>query len=181
MKTREELIEAVSKGCAWINYGQGKYGTLEQLKVLLKECFPCSLRHTVGKSNYYYADNDRKGDWYYSDMKAYYLSPIKLSEFFKESTPKTPQRGDTVWVRVSAGNQSTKWVRRRFVCYIEGALNPIICHEDGSEKVIANGGKFVINSWNEMSLTDPCRDEKIIALQAKLDELIEQLRVIKEQ
>ena len=180
MRTREELIEAVSKGEAWIDYGMGKHGTVEQLKEVLRKCFPAVSNDTAGIC-WFYRKMRTDCDWIGSDDINNNSPVIKLSEFFKESTPKMPQRGDTVWVRVSAGNHSTKWVLRRFVCYIEGALNPIICHEDGSEKVIANGGKFVINSWNKMSLTDPIRDEKIIALQAKLDELIEQLRVIKEQ
>jgi len=80
---RQDLIERVKKGEAWIHYGRGLYGTLEQLQTLLIECFPNDKCSVYGLNNYYYTDETNKGESFRSNQKTKRKQTNEVSEFFQ--------------------------------------------------------------------------------------------------
>ena len=84
MKTRADLIKSIQKGEACIDYGRGKYGTLQQLEDVLKECFPEDKYALKRPGNYYYTTGSN-GRWIQSDALIDDIPLIKVSEFFQLS------------------------------------------------------------------------------------------------
>jgi len=83
---RQDLIDRVRKGEAWIHYGQGEHGTLEQLVSVLRKAFSNGVM-TMGVSNYYHVSPLDSTRWHYSDINPVNMPLIKVSEFFP-SEPK---------------------------------------------------------------------------------------------
>ena len=77
---RQDLIERVKRGEAWIHYGQGEHGTLTQLRAIHKACFPRDTTICSGQSNFYFVI--RGLYWYFTDTNSTNQPTIKVSEFF---------------------------------------------------------------------------------------------------
>jgi len=103
---RGDLIKLVSSGKAYVNYGKGKYGTLEQLREILRECFPedASIAHGVCEN--YRASHINKWVWEghsddWCDDHVLHLQQISLSEFFQQASGSAPseafQEGQKAW------------------------------------------------------------------------------------
>jgi len=84
---RQELIEQVKSGAAWIHYGQGEHGTLTQLRKILKACFPNDKISRIGLGNYYFKFSlDENSNWALCNTNPDNKPTIKLSQFFEPMT-----------------------------------------------------------------------------------------------
>jgi len=98
---RGDLIKLVSSGKAYINYGKGKHGTLEQLRQVLIECFPKDAWEANGDSSCYEISKDEERWWDAHPSGFSNLQEIKLSEFFQQASGSAPseafQEGQKAW------------------------------------------------------------------------------------
>ena len=79
---RQDLIEKVKRGEAWIHYGQGEHGTLTQLRAIHKACLPRDTTICSGKHNFYRVVVSKTVYWHFTDTNPDNQPTIKVSEFF---------------------------------------------------------------------------------------------------
>jgi len=140
---RQDLIEKVKRGEAWIHYGQGEHGTLKQLRAIHKACFPRDTTICRGQSNFYFVI--RGLYWYFTDTNSTNQPTIKVSEFFHAEL--TFQRAKVLSVRLhehkySFNDQATNFLHKPFTPCAEVDVPQTVIEAlqaDNSQTIVIGG------------------------------------------
>jgi len=140
---RQDLIERVKKGDAWIHYGKRNHGTLEQLRAIHKACVPSDTTICSGQNNFYCVISGLS--WYFSDRNHTNQPTIKVSEFFQAEM--TFQRAKVVSVRLHEHKYSfvdlyTKFLHQPFTPCAEVDVPQTVIEAlqaDNSQTIVIGG------------------------------------------
>jgi len=142
---RQDLIEKIKNRQAWIHYGQGEHGTLEQLRAIHKACVPSDATICSGKGNFYCVLGFATLYWFFTDTNPTNMPTIKVSEFFQAEL--TFQRAKVLSVRLhehkySFNDQATNFLHKPFTPCAEVDVPQTVIEAlqaDNSQTIVIGG------------------------------------------